>query len=115
MEKIKVIATLQDTRNGFTKDYIEEMDKEAFIEVKELVEGEGKEVEVTEKEIEDNRRFMWLEGNWSCDCNRSLFLYDGDETKELPCSAEENVIELLKLTVNDKVIYEKTKSPNSTE
>jgi len=37
--------------------------------------------------------FIWEEGNFSCDCNRSIFMYDSDETKELPCSGHEIIIE----------------------
>ena len=29
-------------------------------------------------------RYMWEEGNFSCDCNRSLFLYD--YKKMFPCN-----------------------------
>lgn len=41
---------------------------------------------------------QWLEGNFSCDCNRSLFLYS--QEKELPCNNGENTI------VVDKIVRE---------
>ena len=43
--------------------------------------------------------FQWEQGNYSCDCNRSLFMYDHEESKELPCSGKENVIVVDKLVV----------------
>lgn len=36
-------------------------------------------------------KFMFLEGNYSCDCNRSLFIqweYGDDAIPELPCGNE---------------------------
>ncbi len=42
--------------------------------------------------------FCWEEGNFSCDCNRSLFLYDHDEDKELDCNSDENIIVIDKIT-----------------
>jgi hypothetical protein len=46
--------------------------------------------------LPDARHIVWLEwtqGNFSCDCNRSFFLY---EDTELPCG---DTIQLVKLTV----------------
>ena len=37
--------------------------------------------------------FNWFENNFSCDCNRSLFFYDWDDSKELPCGDGTIVIE----------------------
>lgn len=36
--------------------------------------------------------YQWGEGNYSCDCNRSLFLYDHAEDKEYPCNIGKSVI-----------------------
>lgn len=46
--------------------------------------------------------FMWEEGNWSCDCNRSLFIQQqvDDKFPKLPCSSE--VIDLMKITIKGK-------------
>lgn len=42
---------------------------------------------------EGDMLFMWLEGNYACDCNRSLFLYDFDREKQLACGDEIIVID----------------------
>jgi hypothetical protein len=44
--------------------------------------------------------FQWTEGNYSCDCNRSLFLQRADVgyTRKLECAAG-NLIELVRLRV----------------
>ncbi len=44
--------------------------------------------------------FQWLENNNSCDCNRSLLMYD-DETKELECNTGSNVIVIEKIIRED--------------
>lgn len=46
--------------------------------------------------------WLWTEGNYSCDCNRSLFLFDIpiDHPSELPCSRGEPTIELVELVVD---------------
>lgn len=33
----------------------------------------------------DHSMFMWTEGNYSCDCNRSLFFYNHDRNKKYKC------------------------------
>jgi hypothetical protein len=43
--------------------------------------------------------FGWTDGNYSCDCNRSLLMYDHE--KELPCSGEKNVIIIEKMVVRE--------------
>lgn len=40
---------------------------------------------------QDLMLFQWLENNFSCDCNRSIFMYD-DEDKELPCSGDPTIV-----------------------
>lgn len=38
------------------------------------------------KEVETNASlFMWEEGNYACDCNRSIFFYGLDVDKAFPC------------------------------
>jgi len=43
--------------------------------------------------------FGWTDGNFSCDCNRSLLMYDHE--KELPCYCEKNVIAIEKIVVRE--------------
>jgi hypothetical protein len=46
--------------------------------------------------------FQWLENNYSCDCNRRLFMYNDFEAT---CGDE---VELLKITdIKGRIIYEK--------
>ena len=42
----------------------------------------------------DGLLFQWLEGNFGCDCNRSIFMYPEEESKHLDCNIEENVIQV---------------------
>jgi hypothetical protein len=44
-----------------------------------------------------NIEYLWDEGNYSCDCNRSLFLWNFDRAKELKCDLGKNRIELVEL------------------
>ena len=37
--------------------------------------------------------WIWTEGNYECDCNRSLFM----GIDELPCNANDNIIELVSI------------------
>jgi len=46
-------------------------------------------------------RFQYFEGNYSCDCNRSLMMHDHDQSKKLECSAYENVIAIDKILRED--------------
>lgn len=41
--------------------------------------------------------FIWEEGNYSCDCNRSLFIQRccDESFPSLPCNSEDNQIELI--------------------
>lgn len=39
-----------------------------------------------EEELADNEVFMWEDGNYACDCNRSIFLYSLNYDNALPCS-----------------------------
>ncbi len=53
--------------------------------------------------------FHWTSGNYSCDCNRSLFFYDYADGTELNCNEGENIIRLDMLVVKEtgKVIYDR--------
>lgn len=46
-----------------------------------------------EYKSEGDMLFLWLEGDYACDCNRSLFLYDFDREKQLECGDEIIVID----------------------
>jgi len=49
-------------------------------------------------------RYQFEEGNYSCDCNRSIFCYGAERYK---CNATENIIIVEKIvnTDTDKIIY----------
>jgi len=51
--------------------------------------------------------YIWSDGNYECDCNRSLFLYDHDESKEYPCNIQESQIIIDKIVRVDtgEVVY----------
>ena len=70
---MKYTIHLRDTRTGVTKVHHDDYDW-----------GD-----------ESAMLFQWTEGNYSCDCNRSIDFYD-DEAKRLECSAG-NVIALDKI------------------
>lgn len=85
---MKYFITLQDIRDGYQKRYYAEY----------------------EWEDEADMFYMWFEGNYACDCNRSLFLYNGDETQELACNIydDDNVIKIVKIEdETGKQIYER--------
>jgi hypothetical protein len=46
---------------------------------------------------DDDVSYLWEEGNYSCDCNRSIFLWPDDEAKHLECDVGQNRIELVEL------------------
>ena len=48
--------------------------------------------------------FIWSEGNYLCDCNRSLFLYD-DEDKKLPCGEGTIVIDKIVKCDTGEILY----------
>lgn len=52
-------------------------------------------------EDEHDMFFQWFDNNYSCDCNRSLFLYDLDFDDCYECSGSENVIEVLEIVNNE--------------
>ncbi len=44
--------------------------------------------------------WLWTEGNYSCDCNRSIFLLGRDLDNTLPCNGGDPTIELVELLVD---------------
>lgn len=58
-------------------------------------------------EINDNHLdsyvFLWEEGNFACDCNRSLFLYENGEAEALPCGDTE--IRVVSLRIDGAELY----------
>lgn len=47
--------------------------------------------------------WLWTEGNYACDCNRSIMLFGTeDESRHLPCSRGKPKIELLELSVDGR-------------
>ncbi len=56
-------------------------------------------------DLQWTNEFWWREGNASCDCNRSLFMYDHDEELELPCSRGPNIIVVEKIVNDGQVVY----------
>ena len=46
--------------------------------------------------------FMWTDGNWSCDCNRCLFLWEWSEEPghDLLCNVGKNRIEIISFVFN---------------
>lgn len=73
-----IIAKLNDTRNEYTREY---------------------EYKVKNEYVE-SQEFWWTEGNAACDCNRILYLYNWDESKDLDCNMGDNIIELLSLIID---------------
>lgn len=61
--------------------------KKVQITLRDKVTGYSRTIERETDDIEAER-FMWEEGAYACDCNRSLYLWDWDESKELSCQDE---------------------------
>ena len=62
----------------------------------------GVETYTTEAQYEDSQEFLWNDGNYSCDCNRRLFLcrlngLDDPEDEDDPCG---HTIKLTSLIIN---------------
>jgi hypothetical protein len=77
-----IVTILRDSRDGFTRTLSSEVpdwtEREAVV-------------------------YLWTDGNWGCDCNRSRFLYeDDDDPRHLSCS-DDNIIELVNLTFEKEV------------
>ena len=52
--------------------------------------------------------YIWAEGNFSCDCNRSIFFYDYEEDKEMDCSKGRIVIEKIVIRGTGETVYSET-------
>ncbi len=50
--------------------------------------------------------FVWSEGNFSCDCNRSIFLYEGDSSKTMECHTENIIIDKIVRQDTGEILYE---------
>lgn len=71
--------TLKDTVTGDTRTFEESMTGE------------------TADEADETMEYLWEDGNYGCDCNRSLFLWNFNRNKELNCDLGKNRIELVEL------------------
>ncbi len=62
---------------------------------------------IYETEVEDDEglHYMWGEGNYSCDCNRSLFLWDwsDEEGEVLDCNSMDNQIVIDRMTLDGEI------------
>lgn len=76
---MKFRITLKDIISGDTRTFEEEYEQDVYPDYPyEYVE------------------YLWEKGNYSCDCNRSIFLWPDNEGKHLECS--NNLIKLIELT-----------------
>jgi len=58
--------------------------------------------EYTQEEIDDKTYdFIWTEGNYSCDCNRSIFMYGLDSELQLKCNVDKNIILIEKICCHE--------------
>lgn len=86
---MQLVVRLRDKRTGLEKDYEQKVIRHGW--------DMQQEIDVT--------RYLWLEGNFGCDCNRSYCLYPGQKDKHLPCAGE-NVIEVLSIRLDELIIFE---------
>jgi len=70
---------LRDTRNGKTKKHI------------------SKKYPMTPQDFE----FYWTEGNNSCDCNRSIYIYGYENKNCLECNSADNIISVDKIVIRE--------------
>jgi hypothetical protein len=80
-DQIKITAVLRDTRTGEVREhhYLDE----AGADQEDTIHGV---------------LWVWTEGNYECDCNRSIFMYGVD--KQMPCNSDDNVIVLDDLIID---------------
>ena len=79
----------------------------ATVHLKDTRTGEVKVIDFNCRDLdEDSTVWLWIEGNLSCDCNRSWYFFDENESKRLPCNSE--VIEVVKIVRKESgaVLYE---------
>lgn len=75
----KYRITLKDTLTGDTRTFEQSMSDD------------------TPQAADHVMEYLWNDGNYGCDCNRSLFLWQFDDNKQLPCDFLKNRIELVEL------------------
>ncbi len=69
----------------------------------------------------DTVLYSWLEGNFACDCNRSIRMYDLLLDDCRPCNSGDNTIELLSITkmcygdFGPEVIYDRESAEDLAE
>ena len=71
----------------------------------------GYEREIKEQwkpELKDFIVFMWEDGNYGCDCNRSMFLYDLDFDDARPCNSTDPTIKVVMLKIDGVPSYSET-------
>jgi hypothetical protein len=54
--------------------------------------------------------FAWKEGNFSCDCNRAILLWDGAET-EFPCGTGRIIVEKIVRVKTGATVYREPAAP----
>lgn len=68
---MKYIITLKDRITGYQREYVQPYDYQDRPE--------------RSSTADEQVKYQWLEGNYECDCNRALFLWD-HEGEELSCN-----------------------------
>jgi len=53
----------------------------------------------------EQAKSIWLEGNYSCDCNRSIFFHKLNYNNSYGCSGKNNEIELLGIIHDGMWVY----------
>jgi len=78
-----------------------------YIKLRDKVSGFEKVLYQSKYRDVDHVLYQWIDGNYSCDCNRSLLLWDWNGEKTLECSSGENQIELISIhnAKTGEVIY----------
>lgn len=57
-------------------------------------------------DLQWNGPFIWKDGNFACDCNRSLFFYESDCSKEFGCNCGlPNIIVVERIVSGGKEVY----------
>ena len=72
-----------------------------------ILQYEGKNYEYTDKleyENYEHAEFMYTDGNWGCDCNRSIFINDhvDDEFPIMVCGDKIKLVELVEMKEEQK-------------
>lgn len=80
---MKYIFTLYDPITNITKEHIDNYDY---------------------KDI-NHMYYQWFEGNFSCDCNKRIFIYNTDTDTDYSCGDEVIILQIKEK--NGKIIYTK--------